>query len=82
MGCRRRKRMLVAAVPRHEVRGKTESMLRFANSLFGLFAVAVPAMAQKLDETPTLSKSRLRPVHFIGGVSVLWPMTTNCSIDN
>ncbi len=57
-------------------------MLRFANSLFALFAVAVPAMAQKLDETPTLSKSRLRPVHFIGGTRVLWPMTTNLYLDN
>ncbi len=57
-------------------------MLRFANSLLALFAVAVPVMAQKLEETLTHPKSRLRPVHFIACVSVLWPMTTNCSIDN
>ncbi len=57
-------------------------MLCFANSLLVLFAVAVPTMAQALEEMLTLSKSRLRPVHFIGGVSVLWHMTTNCSIDN
>ncbi len=43
-------------------------MLRFASSLLTLFAVAVPAMAQKLEETLTLAKSKLRPVHFIGGV--------------
>ncbi len=73
VGRRRKKRVLVAAVPRHKVRGKTESMLRFANSLFALFAVAVPALAQKLEETLTQAKSMLRPVHFIGGDRVLWP---------
>ncbi len=81
MGSHRKKRVLVAAVPPHKVRGKSESMLRFANSLLALFAVAVPAMAQRLDEMPTLSKSRLRPVHFIACVSVLWPMTINRYID-
>ncbi len=43
-------------------------MLRSASSLLTLFAVAIPAMAQKLEEALTLAKSRLRPVHFIGGV--------------
>ncbi len=57
------------------------SMLRSAISLLARFAVAVPAMDQKLEETLTLAKSRLRPVHCIGGEWVLSPMTTNCYID-
>ncbi len=67
MGSHRKKRVLVAAVPPHKVRGKSESMLRFANSLLALFAVAVPAMARKLEATLTLPKSRLRPVSFNSG---------------
>ncbi len=31
-----------------------------------------------VEATLTLVKSRLRPLHFIGGAWVLWPMTTNC----
>ena len=57
------------------------SMLRSAISLLVFFAIAVPAMARKLEATLTLRKSRLRPVHFIGGEWVLSPMTTNCYID-
>ncbi len=34
-----------------------------------------------VEATLTLAKSRLRPLHFIGGAWVLWPMTTNCYID-
>jgi len=57
------------------------SMLRSAISLLVLFAVAVPAMAQELEETLTLAKSRLRPALFIGGDWALRPMTTNWYID-
>ncbi len=67
VGSRRKKRMLVAAVPPHEVKGRSQSMLRSASSLLTLFAVAVPAMVQELEKALTLAKSRLRPVHFIGG---------------
>ncbi len=56
-------------------------MLRSAISLLVLFAVAVPAMARKLEATLTLRKSRLRPVFFNGSEWVLWPMTTNRYID-
>ncbi len=56
-------------------------MLHSVNSLLALFAVAVPAMARKLEAMLTLPKSRLRPVSFNGGEWVLWPMTINCYID-
>ncbi len=44
------------------------SLLWSASSLLTLFAVTVPVMTQELKEALTLAKSRLRPVHFIGGV--------------
>jgi len=81
VGCRRKKKMLVAAAPHGSMEGAPISMLRSAISLLVLFAIAVPAMARKLEATLTLRKSRLRPVSFNGGEWGLWPMTTNCYID-
>lgn len=80
VGCNRKKIMLVAAAP-HKARGALVSLLRSAISLLALFAVAVPAVARKLDETLTLPKAWLRPAHFIGGDCALWPMTTNWDTD-
>ncbi len=62
------KREALLRLCRMKNEGEPMSMLWSASSLLTLFAVTVPAMAQELEEALTLAKSRLRPVHFNGGV--------------